>query len=149
MTTQEALKYITRHHPHSIYLNETELSALRGIDKQTQARRRKEAIGIVHTNCVYEAPKYLILDYAKWLSNDTNFKIFTDELEEEINRIFPKLIEFTTGNIAQLLGISSQTISRHQGEDVAIKSSPNEKGNPTYKINDVIEWIIKHRVETA
>lgn len=149
MTTQEALKYITRHHPHSIYLNETELSTLRGIDKQTQARRRKEAIGIVPTISVYEGPKYLILDYAKWLSGDTNFELSINELKEEINRIFPKTIEFTAKNIAQLLGVSADTINRHRTKGTGIKSSLDEKGKPSYKINDVIEWMIDHRVRTA
>lgn len=149
MTKKEALKYITTHHPHNLYLNESELSNMRGINKQTQARRRKESIGIVPTISVYEGPKYLILDYAKWLSGDTNFELSINELEEEINRIFPKLIEFTTGNIAQLLGVSAETINRHRTKGTGIKSSLDEKGKPSYKINDVIEWMIDHRVRTA
>jgi len=149
MTTQEALKYITPHHPHSLYLKELELSNLRGIDKQTQARRRKESLGIVPSLSVYEGPKYLILDYAKWLSGDTSFEISTDELKEEINRIFPKIIEFSPKNIAQILGISLQTVNTHRKNNSGIKASVDELGKYYFDINNLIKWMQENRVQTA
>ena len=149
MTIEEAITHITAYHPYSLYLKESELSNMRGISKETQSRRRKESIGIVPTISAYESPKYLILDYAKWLSGDTNFELSVNELREEINRIFPKAIEFTPRNIAQLLGISVVTINRHRTHGTGIKSSLDEKGKPIYKINDLLEWMLEHRIKTA